>query len=192
MEHVVSSKSYAPSKYCITGTICSTRAHSVSVYCSHHNRFVVLLQQFAPFTATLCLGMCTSTCMYVCYVCSLVRQVVRWWEPEVMENMQLVYPASLNNEKLTEREWDLDRVCGREKRVCEVGKQKNQWVRGREGERRVMKSKTSFYRLRLPFLGWKNHISVCAWVCVACISQQIAFEKSTGRVFTFPHVQQPV
>lgn len=54
---------------------------------------------------------CTSTCVY--YVCRPVWQVVLQQEPEVMENMQLVYPGSLNSENYR------DSVCGRsEWRVC--------------------------------------------------------------------------
>lgn len=37
-------------------------------------------------------------------MCRLELQVALKCEPEVMENMQQVYPGSLNNEKVTERE----------------------------------------------------------------------------------------
>lgn len=84
----------------------------------------------------------------MCCVC-IREQVALQCEPEVMENMQRVYPGSLNNEQLTERE-------GEEKRV-----------RGREGERRVMKRKTSFFGGALFAQPWlENHVSVSLCVCV--------------------------
>lgn len=100
-----------------------------------------------------------------------------------MENMQLVYTASLNNEKLTESEWKIHRECvcvcvvegARGKKsvsVCEVVKErKNNESQEKKGKGEWWRGKHLFIGSICPSLAGKPYFRLCVscvhlYVCV--------------------------